>query len=96
MQIAPTLWSLRGVIHTPRADRCAWEGDARDAGVKHRLVEFLVAELRFSVFAIEANWPECEEINDYVVTDRSNLASFEFGVPLHSCSGPDPGFGMID
>jgi erythromycin esterase len=35
--------------------------------LKHRMLEFLVEELGFSVFAIEANWPECLAINDYVL-----------------------------
>jgi len=33
---------------------------------KRRLVEFLVTELNFTVFAIEASFSACEEINDYV------------------------------
>jgi erythromycin esterase len=35
--------------------------------LKHRMLEFLVEELGFTVFAIEANWPECMAINDYVL-----------------------------
>jgi erythromycin esterase len=34
--------------------------------LKHRLVEYLVAECGFTTFAIEANWPECEAIDAYV------------------------------
>src|SRR6185369_11199713 len=33
---------------------------------KHRLLEFLVEELGFRVFAIEASYTGCESINDYV------------------------------
>ncbi len=33
---------------------------------KHRMVEFLVREMNFSVFAIEANYAGCLKINDYV------------------------------
>jgi len=33
---------------------------------KHRMVEFLVREMNFSVFAIEANYSGCLKINDYV------------------------------
>lgn len=35
--------------------------------LKHRLVEFLVAEHGFTTFAIEANWPECEAAIEYVM-----------------------------
>ena len=35
--------------------------------LKHRMLEFLVEEMGFRVFAIEANWPECLAINDYVL-----------------------------
>ncbi|MBK9030595.1 MAG: erythromycin esterase family protein [Myxococcales bacterium] len=35
--------------------------------LKHRLLEYLVAEHGFTVFAIEANQPECRAINAYVL-----------------------------
>jgi erythromycin esterase len=35
--------------------------------MKHRLVEFLVSEMGFTVFAIEANWPEALAVNEYVL-----------------------------
>ena len=35
--------------------------------LKHRILEYLVEEMDFRVFAIEANWPECLAINDYVL-----------------------------
>ena len=38
--------------------------------LKHRLLEFLVVEMGFTVFAIEANWPECLAINDYVLDGK--------------------------
>lgn len=34
---------------------------------KHRMLEFLVEELGFRVFAIEASYSACENINDYVM-----------------------------
>lgn len=34
---------------------------------KHRMVEFLVREMGFRVFAIEASYAACENINDYVM-----------------------------
>src|SRR5215212_6094023 len=36
-------------------------------GVKHRLVEFLVAELGFTVLALEASYAACQPINRYVM-----------------------------
>jgi len=35
--------------------------------LKHRVLEYLVARQGFTVFAIEANEPECRAINDYVL-----------------------------
>jgi erythromycin esterase len=35
--------------------------------LKHRLLEFCVSELGFTIFAIEASYPECLRINDYVL-----------------------------
>ena len=34
---------------------------------KHRMLEFLVKEMGFRVFAIEASYPACQNINDYVM-----------------------------
>ena len=42
--------------------------------MKHRLVEFLVEEMGFNLFAIEANWPEANLINDYVHTCEGDPA----------------------
>ncbi len=42
--------------------------------LKHRLFEYLVAELGFSVFAIEASWPESEAVDEYVRTGRGDPA----------------------
>jgi erythromycin esterase len=35
--------------------------------MKHRIVEFLVRELGFTRFAIEASWPEANDMNRYVL-----------------------------
>jgi erythromycin esterase len=42
--------------------------------MKHRLLEYLVSELGFSVFAIEANWPESEAVDEYVRTGQGDPA----------------------
>lgn len=36
--------------------------------VKHRMVEFLVNEMDFTVFAIEATFAGALELNDYILT----------------------------
>lgn len=40
--------------------------------LKHRLLEFLVSELGFTVFALEANVPEARALNDYVLTGKGD------------------------
>ena len=42
--------------------------------LKHRLLEFLVTEMGFTTFAIEANWPESLAVNDYVLHGRGDAA----------------------
>lgn len=42
--------------------------------LKHRLFEYLVSELGFSVFAIEASWPESEAVDEYVRTGQGDPA----------------------
>lgn len=50
--------------------------------LKHRLVRYLVERMGFTLFAIEANQPECRAINDYVVRGvgdpRAALAGVRF------------------
>ena len=48
--------------------------------MKHRLVAFLVRELGFTGFAIEANGPEAERIDDYVQTGQGDPASLLAGL----------------
>lgn len=57
--------------------------------LKHRLVEFLVAELGLTTFATEANWTRFEIESDYIVTSRSTATSLGVrGNPVRSCSNP--------
>src|SRR5690349_2165009 len=42
--------------------------------LKHRLLEFLVTELAFAIFGIEANYPECLRVNDYVLHGKGDPA----------------------
>jgi erythromycin esterase len=43
--------------------------------LKHRLVEFLVTEMDFTVFTIEASFSACLPINDYVLYGKGERAS---------------------
>jgi erythromycin esterase len=43
--------------------------------LKHRLLEYLVAEHGFTVFGIEANYPECLRVNDYVLNGTGDPAA---------------------
>ncbi|MDE3246513.1 MAG: erythromycin esterase family protein, partial [Acidobacteriota bacterium] len=40
--------------------------------MKHRMLEFLVSEMGFTAFAIEANLPECKALNDYVLEGKGD------------------------
>ncbi len=40
--------------------------------MKHRLLAFLVEEMDFNIFAIEATWPEANRVNEYVHTGQGN------------------------
>jgi erythromycin esterase len=42
---------------------------------KHRMLEFLAKEMGFTVFAIEASYPACWNINDYVLYGKGDRAS---------------------
>lgn len=41
---------------------------------KHRMLEFLVSEMGFTVFAIEASFPESLAVNDYVLDGKGDPA----------------------
>jgi erythromycin esterase len=48
--------------------------------LKHRLLEYLVAKQGFTVFAIEANQPECRAINDYVLHGKGDAREALAGI----------------
>ncbi len=48
--------------------------------MKHRLLEFLVTEMGFTHFSIEANMPEAYKLNDYVLTGQGDPAELLEGV----------------
>ena len=43
--------------------------------MKHRMLEFLVEKMGFTVFTIEANWPESLAVNDYVLNGKGDPAA---------------------
>jgi erythromycin esterase len=48
--------------------------------MKHRFLEYLVEKQGFSVFAIEANQPECRAVNDYVLTGKGTAKEALAGI----------------
>ena len=42
--------------------------------LKHRVFQFLVREMGFTHFAIEASWPEADDVNRYVLTGQGDPA----------------------
>lgn len=48
--------------------------------MKHRLVEFLVKEMGFTTFAMEANWPEAVLLNEYIQTGQGDPARLLAGM----------------
>lgn len=48
--------------------------------LKHRMLEFLVSEMGFNIFAIEATMPESFDINEYVLTGKGDPAKGLAGI----------------
>jgi len=48
--------------------------------MKHRLLEYLASELGFAVFAIEANGPESDRMNDFVLRGQGRPEDFLRGM----------------
>ncbi|HXO29254.1 MAG TPA: erythromycin esterase family protein [Thermoanaerobaculia bacterium] len=48
--------------------------------LKHRVLEYLVSEQGFTVFAIEANWPESLAVDDYVLHGTGDPAKAQAGL----------------
>jgi len=48
--------------------------------LKHRMLEFLVNEMGFNIFAIEATMPESFDINEYVMTGKGDPAKALAGI----------------
>ena len=43
--------------------------------IKHRLLEFLVTEMAFNAFVLEASYAACQPINEYVLHGRGDRAT---------------------
>jgi erythromycin esterase len=48
--------------------------------MKHRILEYLVTQMGFNMFAIEASWPEANLVNDYVQTGKGDPARLLAGL----------------
>lgn len=48
--------------------------------MKHRILEYLVNEMGFNTFAMEAGWPESNLLNDYVITGQGDPARLLSGL----------------
>jgi erythromycin esterase len=57
--------------------------------LKHRLLEFLVTEMGFTVFALEANWPESLALNDYVLTGKGDPIELLEGLHFWTCNSQE-------
>jgi erythromycin esterase len=67
---------LRGIVGDARIVSLgeATHGTREFFQLKHRLLEFCVSELGFTIFGIEASYPECLRVNDYVRYGMGNSA----------------------
>ena len=50
----------------------ATHGTREHFQLKHRMLEFLVTEMGFNIFAIEASLPEAFDVNEYVLTGKGD------------------------
>jgi erythromycin esterase len=57
--------------------------------LKHRILEFLVSEMGFTVFAIEANWPESLALNRYVLTGEGDPVQVLNGLHFWTCNSQE-------
>jgi erythromycin esterase len=73
---------LKGVIGKARLISLgeATHGSREFFQLKHRMLEFLVNEMGFNIFAIEATMPESFDINEYVLTGKGDPAKALAGI----------------
>jgi erythromycin esterase len=63
--------------------------------MKHRMFEFLVREMGFTVFAIEAEWAEAARVNEYVQTGRGDAHRLLSGLYFWTWRTPEV-LGLIE
>jgi erythromycin esterase len=68
------LMPLRRVLRNVRVVGLgeATHGSREFFQIKHRLLEFLVKEMGFTLFGIESSYAACEKINEYVLYGKGN------------------------
>ncbi len=76
------LMPLKGIIGDARIVALgeATHGTHEFFQMKHRMLEFLVEEMGFNTFAMEASWPEANLVNDYVHTGSGEQAELLKGM----------------
>jgi erythromycin esterase len=76
------LWPLEDVLGDARIVSLgeATHGTKEFFQMKHRLLEFLVTEMGFTHFSIEANMPETYKVNQYVLTGQGDPAELLEGM----------------
>jgi erythromycin esterase len=57
--------------------------------LKHRILEFLVSEMGFTVFGIEANWPESLALNRYLFTGEGDPVELLDGLHFWTCNSQE-------
>jgi erythromycin esterase len=76
------LMPLKGIVGSARVVALgeATHGTKEFFEMKHRILQFLVEEMGFNIFAIEAAWAESNLVNDYVQTGRGDPARLLAGL----------------
>lgn len=76
------LQPLRRLIGTARVVALgeATHGTREFFQLKHRVFDFLVREMGFNIFAIEATMPESFDLNEYVLTGKGNPSALLSGL----------------
>lgn len=62
--------------------------------MKHRILEFLVEEMGFNTFALEATWPESNRVNDYVHGGQGDPLVLLSGLYFWTCC-PEETLDMV-
>lgn len=55
-------------------------GSSEIFGMKHRLIEFLITEMGFSILSVEANMPEAYNLNEFVLNGKGDPVTLVKGL----------------